>query len=272
MRSDAAARGAHVTQRHTRALYHGRMTVMLAGGARTEAFRTIVDRFSALAADYAAGHDRERRRGPRIAVVVAASRPGSVLAEAERLLGGGVEIVPLVARLDADGTGEIVIGFDGQELLEADGVAVSEGSAAPLLAALEHRAGDLRRRVHEGMPFLGIGGGAAIAADRAITGGNEIGGVNVAPRGTARESSELTMAEGLGLVDLTIVPHAARHGRIGLGVAAIEAGLVDRAVAIDHDTALIVGEGGLEILGTGSVWQLTGTDDGVLVSTAQAAE
>lgn len=241
---------------------------MLVGGARTEALRPLVDRFAELAAAHRA--ERASDRPPRIAVVVAAARPGSVLAEAERMLGGRFELVPLVARLDADGRGEVELGFDGHELLDVDGVVVADGPAGALVAALDHRAGDLRRRVHEGMPYFGVGAGAAIAADRALLGGHEIGGVAVAPETTDPGDPELRLGPGLGLVDLAIVPHAAQHGRVGLAVAAIEAELVDRVVAVDDDTALEVGADGLRILGAGSVWQCTGADSGVVVASARA--
>ena len=240
------------------------MTIMLVGGARTEALCPLVDRFARLVAARAGA-------SPRVAVIVAAAQPSLVLAEAERLLGGRFELVPLVAQLAADGSGEVELGFDGHELLAVDGVVVADGAAGPLLGAIAHRAGDLRRRVHEGMPYCGVGAGAAIAADRALVGGHEIGGVGVAPETTDPGGPELVLAEGLGLVDLTIVPHAAQHGRVGLAVAAIEAGLVDRAVAIDDDTALAVGEGGLEILGAGTVWQLADSEAGVVVRTARAS-
>lgn len=228
---------------------------MLVGGARTEALHPLVDRFAQLVARHAA--DRAVARGadrsPRVAVVVAAARPGSVLAEAERMLGGRLEIVPLVARLDADGRGVIELGFDGHELLDVDGVVVADGPAGALAAALDHRAADLRRRVHEGMPYFGVGAGAAIAADRALLGGHEVGGVAVAPETTDPGDPELRLGPGLGLVDLAILPHAAQHGRLGLAIAVIEAGLVDRVVAVDDDTALEAGDEGLRILGAGSV-------------------
>lgn len=237
------------------------MTVLLAGGGETEALRPLVNRFLDRVVARAAGHR------PRVALIVAATTPKPVVIEMERLLGGRAEIVALLAELDASDTGTVVSGFDGGELLNADGVLITDGHVTGLLAALEHRAGDVRRLVHDGVPFFGIGAGAAIAADRALAGGHEIGGVAVAPVLTTEPDAEVTFEPGLGLVDLAIVPHAASHGRIGLAVAAIEAGLIDRALAIDTDTAIEVGEQGLDLIGAGSVWQLTGTDSGVVVST-----
>ena len=243
--------------------YDGRVTVILAGGGEIEALRPLVDRFIAHA----------RVRGgvkPRIALITAATDARFQLADVRPALDGKCALVELVARLVPDGTDRVEAGFDGGELLDCDGVLVLDGPTQGLLNALEHRAGDLRRRVHDDVPYLGIGAGAAIAAELALVGGNEIGGVPVGPATTEAPGAELVAASGLGLVDLTIVPHAAGLGRVGIAVAAIEAGITDRILALDDATALEVRDGGIDVLGTGTVWQLVGTDEGVLVTTSRA--
>ena len=241
----------------------GRMTLILAGGGSPATLRPFIDRFLHHAREQ--GNDR-----PRIAVVTANTDSRLQLADFLPLIDGRCVPVQLVAKLSADGTDRVVAPFDGGELLNADGIIVLDGSVTGLLNALEHRAGDVRRLVHDGIPYLGIGAGAAIASELALRGGNMIGGVRVGPATTDSPDGELIAGEGLGLVDLSIMSHAAELGRVGIAIAAIEAEMTDRILAIDADTALEVSESGLEVLGTGTVWQLTGTDQGVLVASSRA--
>jgi cyanophycinase len=106
-----------------------------------------------------------------------------------------------------------------------------------------------------------------IAADRAVLGGWLIGDVPVCPEDAAEDLDEVTLADGLGLVDLAIDVHAAQWGTLTRLIAATEAGLVRGGVAIDENTALVVGEGALAVLGTGSVWRVEPQldDDGEIV-------
>jgi cyanophycinase-like exopeptidase len=50
-------------------------------------------------------------------------------------------------------------------------------------------------------------------------------------------------------------------------VAAVESGLVAGGLGVDERTALIVGDGGLQVEGEGSVWRVLPAENGVLVST-----
>ena len=61
--------------------------------------------------------------------------------------------------------------------------------------------------------------------------------------------------------------HAAQWGTLSRLVAATEAGLIDGGLAVDENTALVVGEGALGVVGAGSVWRVSQADGGVLVST-----
>ena len=72
---------------------------------------------------------------------------------------------------------------------------------------------------------------------------------------------------GIGLVDVAIEVHVAQRGMLSRLVAAVESGLVAGGLGIDERTALIVGDGGLRVEGTGSVWRVLPTEGGVLVST-----
>ena len=109
-----------------------------------------------------------------------------------------------------------------------------------------------------------------IAADHALIGGWWSATSPVAPEETGEDLDEVTIAEGIGLVDLAIDVHAAQWGTLSRLVAAPRLGLVDGGVAIDEFTVLIVGEGGLRVDGRGSVWRVLPADHGVLVGTIGA--
>lgn len=155
-------------------------------------------------------------------------------------------------------------------IADVDGIVVGGGLTPAYLTALEPHALELRRQVADGVPYLGFSAGAMIAADRAIIGGWLIGGVAVAPEDASEDLDELTVQQGLGLVDVTIDVHAAQWGTLSRLVAAAEAGLIDGGLAIDEDSVLVVGEGGLVVSGAGSVWRVIPAETGVLVSTMGA--
>ena len=50
-------------------------------------------------------------------------------------------------------------------------------------------------------------------------------------------------------------------GTLARLIASAEAEFVAAGLAIDEDTVLVVGEGALEVRGTGSVWRVMGGDD-----------
>lgn len=155
-------------------------------------------------------------------------------------------------------------------LSEIDGLLIGGGLTPAYLDAVAPLIDEIRLLVADGLPYLGYSAGAAIAADNAIVGGWKIGDVPVCPEETAEDLDEVTVADGIGLVDLAIDAHAAQWGTLGRLVAATEAGLVDGGVAIDENTVLVVGEGALRVVGTGSVWRVTPGDEGVVVSTLGA--
>ncbi|TFB82027.1 peptidase S51 [Cryobacterium sp. TMT1-3] len=151
-----------------------------------------------------------------------------------------------------------------------DGIIIGGGVTPDYLAALLPIAGEIRRQVSAGVPYLGFSAGAMIAAERALIGGWRIGGVEVAPEDVAEGLDEITLAQGLGLLDVTVDVHAAQSGSLSRLIAATEAGLVDGGLAIDENTVLVIGEGALRVLGAGSVWKVSQADGGVLVSTIGA--
>ena len=146
--------------------------------------------------------------------------------------------------------------FDTRVLSDVDGLVVAGGLTPAYLDAVAPIVDQVRLLVADGLPYLGFSAGAMIAADTALAGGWLIGDVPVCPESAAEDLDEVTLAEGLGLVDLAVDVHAAQWGTLSRLVAATEAGLVRGGVAIDEGTALVVGEGALVVLGTGSVWRV----------------
>lgn len=146
--------------------------------------------------------------------------------------------------------------FDTTVLSDVDGLLVGGGSTPAYFEAIVPLVDQIRLLVADGLPYLGFSAGAMIAADTAILGGYLIGDVEVCPQDAAEGLDEVTFVQGLGLVDLAIDVHAAQWGTLTRLIAATEAGLVTGGVAIDESTALVVGEGALQVLGSGSVWRV----------------
>lgn len=181
--------------------------------------------------------------------------------ESLRAVGACEPVVTVVA------SGEV---FEAAVLTDIDALVVGGGLPLAYLDAVEPLVEEIRLLVADGLPYLGYSAGAMIAADRAVVGGWRINGIPVCPQETAEDLDELTVAEGLGLVDLAVDVHAAQWGTLSRLVAATEAGLVDGGVAIDEDTAMIVSDDGFAVVGAGSVWQVLDEPAGVIVSTLGA--
>ena len=109
---------------------------------------------------------------------------------------------------------------------------------------------------------------AAIAA--ALVGLSIVLAFFVAPEDAEEPGVELEIEAGIGLVDVAIEVHVAERGMLSRMVAAVESGLVAGGLGIDERTALIVGDGGLRVEGSGSVWRVLPAEQGVLVSTIGA--
>ncbi|HEV7742827.1 MAG TPA: Type 1 glutamine amidotransferase-like domain-containing protein [Pseudolysinimonas sp.] len=170
---------------------------------------------------------------------------------------------PIVALLTVPGEGPST--FGSEVLNDIDALVIGGGMTPDYLAAVEPIMEEIRLLVADGLPYLGFSAGSMIAADRAVIGGYRIDGVQVCPEETGEDLEEVTIVEGLGLVDLAIDVHAAQWGTLGRLVAATEAGLVSGGVAIDEFTALVVADDGLSVVGAGSVWRVLDDPAGVIV-------
>jgi cyanophycinase len=172
---------------------------------------------------------------------------------------------PAIALLTVPGDGATV--FGSEVLNDIDALVIGGGMTPHYLAAVSPIMEEIRLLVADGLPYLGFSAGSMIAADRAVIGGYRIDGVQVCPEETGEDLEEVTIVEGLGLVDLAIDVHAAQWGTLARLVAATEAGLVSGGVAIDEFTALVVGDDGLSVAGRGSVWRVLDDPAGVVVGT-----
>ena len=236
------------------------MSVHLVGGGwAPEHYPAVYGPFVGEASARAAAAGRTE---PRIAII--SVRAGD----------GDEHSASLAAALGAAGPIEAVLTTlepDGRAALAAvggvDGIVIGGGLTPAYLAAVAPIAGEIRRQVSAGIPYLGFSAGAMIAAERALIGGWRIGGVEVASQDGSEDLDEVTVENGIGLLDVTVEVHAAQWGTLSRLIAAVEAGLVDGGLAIDENTALVVGEGALGVVGAGSVWRVSQASDGVLVST-----
>ncbi|GAA4830457.1 hypothetical protein GCM10023221_02590 [Luteimicrobium xylanilyticum] len=225
--------------------------------------------------------ERATVRGARSArVVVVAVRDGdqddhvgkfaAVLRAAGDAVGVDVTVVP-VAVAEGEPLPGSALAPEGDPV---DGIVVGGGLTPAYLDAVAPHADAIRAHVVAGAPYLGFSAGAMIAPDQALIGGWRIGGVEVCAEDNAEDLDDVTVVPGLGLVDVTVDVHAAQWGNLSRLVAAVESGLLAGGVAIDEDTVLVVGQGGLVVGGRGNVWRAVRSGDdadagsaGVIVST-----
>lgn len=231
---------------------------LIGGGFPSQGEPEVYAGFLAEAAARAAGSGR---MVPRIAVLmVTEGEPTERVAEFAAALEA---VAPCQAALATVPEGGV---FASSALSDVDGLLIGGGLTPAYHVAVSPLADEIRLLVADGLPYLGISAGAQIAADRAIIGGWLLDGVQVCPEDTAEDLEEVTVVDGLALVDLAVDVHAAQWGTLGRLVAATEAGLVEGGVAIDENTGLVVGEA-LVVVGTGNVWQVVDGPDGVVVGT-----
>jgi cyanophycinase len=215
-------------------------------GESTEVYELFV-------AEAAARGARLGRSVPRIAVLVVVEDdvPSAEFRESyPAMLASVGPSEPLVTEVSAGET------FDTRVLSDIDALLVAGGMTPAYFEAVMPIVDQVRLLVSDGLPYLGFSAGAMIAADTAILGGYKIGGVEVCPSDAAEDLDEVTLVQGLGLVDLAIDVHAAQWGTLTRLIAATEAGIISGGVAIDENTALVVGEGALVVVGSGSVWRV----------------
>ena len=207
------------------------------------------------------------RTVPRIGLLSVSRQDGtspSSTADLAEALGGARQAAVLVTEV-APGTV-----FATSVLSDVDALVIGGGVTPHYLDAIAPLVDQIRLLVSDGLPYLGYSAGAMVAADRALVGGWRIGGVEVCPEEASEGLDEVELREGLGLVDLTIDVHAVQAGTLARLIAAAEAEFVTAGLAIDEDTALVVGEGALEVRGTGSVWRVVAGDESVSVATMGA--
>lgn len=109
----------------------------------------------------------------------------------------------------------------------------------------------MRERFGQGASIVGTSAGAAAMPETML-----IGGANDA---TATLSG-LSMAPGLAFIqDVVIDSHFAERGRIGRLLAAVAQNPRNLGLGIDEDTAVIVRDGHLRVLGSGAVHVLDGS-------------
>jgi cyanophycinase len=234
------------------------MSIHLVGGGWSE---DLFRHFVVEAGSRAAGSARVI---PRIGVLLLADdeASGEELSDRYRSMLLGIASCSPVVTVIADGSEAT-----SELLSDIDGLLIGGGLTPAYLEAVTPLVEEIRLLVSDGLPYLGYSAGAAIAADAAIIGGWMIGDVPIGSDDIGEDLDEVTVAAGLGLVDLAVDVHAAQWGTLARLIAATEAELVDGGVAIDEETVLIVGDGTPRVEGLGSVWRVTNTPDGVLVAT-----
>ena len=154
--------------------------------------------------------------------------------------------------------------FDG-----ADAIVVGGGPTPVYLAGLRAAGAAIRRAVAAGTPYLGFSAGAMIAPERAIVGGYRIHGAEVCPEESSEGLTGVEIRDGLGLVSFAVDVHAAQAGTLGRAVAAVVHNMVDKAVAVDENTALVLPQADpreQRVIGTGSCWLVRGPGPKATVS------
>ncbi|WP_205754629.1 hypothetical protein [Pseudarthrobacter sp. NamB4] len=229
------------------------MSIYLVGaGPDPVSFPAVFDRFVGDAQQRA---DRAGRDFARVAVVVhdRGGDPGSVLADYSEPVTARapLEVVPVLLEPGGTADGSLFHGVDG--LIVGGGLTPSyhQGlcTVGPVIAGL----------VDNGVPYLGFSAGAMIAPARALIGGYRVNGIEVCAEECGEGLDQLDIREGLGLTGFAVDVHAAQAGTLSRAVAAVAAGLVDRAVAVDEGTALVLqaaGDKDFEVLGAGNCWDV----------------
>jgi cyanophycinase len=238
-----------------------RVSVHLVGGGWPD---NSGDLYEGFLEESAARGEAAGRTVPRIGLLLVRDDAPARAVEFEALL-MSVAACDVVATAIAEG--EL---FTPDALSDIDGLLIGGGLTPAYFDAVSPIVDEIRLLVGDGLPYLGFSAGAAIAADTAIIGGWQIDGIPVCSEDVGEDFDDVTVVEGLGLIDLAVDVHAAQWGTLTRLIAATEAGLVDGGIAIDEFTALIIGDDALDVVGRGSVWRVTPSDDGVVVSSLGA--
>jgi cyanophycinase len=154
-----------------------------------------------------------------------------------------VEVLRVRSREDALDAGAGVL-----DLLEfASGLFITGGSQLRISAALGGTAiaDRIRRRHAEGMVVAGTSAGAAILSEHMISMGDS---------GATPRRRLVQMAKGLGLTqDLIVDQHFRQRDRLGRLVTALSYNPEPLGVGVDEDTAAVIDDGILRVIGSGAV-------------------
>lgn len=226
------------------------MSIFLAGaGPDPLAFQEVFDRFALDVREHAG------RRTPRIAVAVH-QRGGNL----QELVAACAE--PLQARIECEiAAVPLPDGkpADPGAFAKVDAVVVGGGLTPVYWEALHPAAATIRRLVADGAPYLGFSAGAMVAPRRALVGGYKVNGVEVCGEECSEGLDSVDIREGLGLAGFSVDVHAAQAGTLSRAVGAVAAGLVERTVAIDERTAVVLaalGDGDYDVIGSGHCWDV----------------
>ena len=108
----------------------------------------------------------------------------------------------------------------------------------------------LQKRSNEGCYFVGTSAGASVMSDVMIVGGEE----EESPK-----KSTLNMSAGLGLIKNTLIDqHFAQRGRIGRLLSGVCQNPEVLGVGIDEDTAIVINDDELTVIGSGAVYFVDG--------------
>ncbi|MGV1037389.1 MAG: Type 1 glutamine amidotransferase-like domain-containing protein [Candidatus Nanopelagicales bacterium] len=131
--------------------------------------------------------------------------------------------------------------LDLAALVGCDGLIVGGGLTPAYADALVPVGPELREwLVRNDAPYLGFSAGAAIASNHAVVGGWLHEGIQVCPPEAGEDLEEVTVRDGLGLVDFSVDVHANTWQTVGRIQAALKGLQGQRGYAIDEDTALVV--------------------------------
>jgi len=237
------------------------VSIFLAGaGPDPASFPDVFDRFAQEVSQNAGAG------AARIAVVVhdRGGNPAAPLPE---------YVEPLRERLSFDLV-EVLLGqANAADPAKFDGVhgVVVGGGLTPAYfeglngAGLNGAPAEIFRSVAGGASYLGFSAGAMVAPGRALIGGYRVDGVEVCGEECSEGLDALDIRDGLDFAPFAVDVHAAQAGTLGRAIGAVTAGLVDRAVAIDEGTALVLAGPGAEdyeVIGSGSCWDIRGHDGG----------
>lgn len=220
------------------------LTVLIGGGRDEEQVRRLLAPFIAAVSGRGAGGE--------VASVVVDDGEGVDLPRWRGLLA------------DATSVRDVVLSpgrpLRAEDLAGVAGVFVA-GGLTPLYAELVVPQRDLLAT----LPYAGFSAGAAIAAGRAIVGGWRLDGRPVCGEDAGEDLDEVAVVPGLGRVPFAVDVHAAQWGTLPRAVAAVAAGLVTEARAVDEHTAVVVDGDAVEVHGIGQALAVTPHGDGVLV-------